>query len=132
MSFAPKEHKAQIHFSLERGIPAFLSMIVTQKLAFPNNVFDLIHCARCRVHRDEDAVKSMDSLSIGVVTYQKPISNLCYMEREENHPPLCSEKKRDGISWYVPLDSCLPRISVGSTDIQDSWPPSWPKRLNTG
>lgn len=57
MSFAPKdEHEAQIQFALERGIPAFLSVIGTQRLAFPDNVFDLIHCARCRVHWDADGI----------------------------------------------------------------------------
>lgn len=55
MSFAPKdEHEAQIQFALERGIPAFLSVIGTQKLPFPDNVFDLVHCSRCRVHWDAD------------------------------------------------------------------------------
>ena len=51
MSIAPKdEHEAQIQFALERGIPAFLAVIGTQKLPFPDNSFDVIHCARCRVH----------------------------------------------------------------------------------
>ncbi|XP_044462499.1 probable methyltransferase PMT23 isoform X1 [Mangifera indica] len=51
MSFAPKdEHDAQIQFALERGIPATLSVIGTQKLPFPDDAYDLIHCARCRVH----------------------------------------------------------------------------------
>ncbi|KAG0518486.1 hypothetical protein BDA96_09G179900 [Sorghum bicolor] len=51
MSFAPKdEHEAQIQFALERGIPAFLAVIGTQKLPFPDNTFDVVHCARCRVH----------------------------------------------------------------------------------
>ena len=55
MSFAPKdEHEAQIQFVLERGIPATLSVIGTQKLTFPDNAYDLIHCARCRVHWDAD------------------------------------------------------------------------------
>lgn len=55
MSFAPKdEHEAQIQFALERGIPATLSVIGTQKLTFPDNGYDLIHCARCRVHWDAD------------------------------------------------------------------------------
>ncbi|XP_074564656.1 putative methyltransferase PMT23 [Curcuma longa] len=183
MSFAPKdEHEAQIQFALERGIPAFLSVIGTQKLPFPDNAFDLVHCSRCRVHWDADGgkpllelnrilrpggffvwsatpvyrdnerdqsvwksmvaltesicwktvKKSMYSLGIGAVMYQKPISNSCYDKRVENNPPLCNEKNRAGISWYVPLDSCLPRISVVSTDIQNSWPASWPDRLNTG
>ena len=55
MSFAPKdEHEAQIQFALERGIPATLSVIGTQRLTFPDSSYDLIHCARCRVHWDAD------------------------------------------------------------------------------
>ncbi|KAE8100508.1 hypothetical protein FH972_018403 [Carpinus fangiana] len=50
MSFAPKdEHEAQVQFALERGIPAILSVMGTKRLLFPSAVFDLIHCARCRV-----------------------------------------------------------------------------------
>ncbi|KAE8661678.1 putative methyltransferase PMT23 [Hibiscus syriacus] len=47
MSFAPKdEHEAQMHFALERGIPATLSVIGTRKLTFLVDAYDLIHCAR--------------------------------------------------------------------------------------
>uniref|UniRef100_A0A5B7A4T8 Methyltransferase n=1 Tax=Davidia involucrata TaxID=16924 RepID=A0A5B7A4T8_DAVIN len=64
MSFAPKdEHEAQIQFALERGIPATLSVIGTQKLPFPDNVYDLIHCARCRVHWDGDGGKPLMELN---------------------------------------------------------------------
>ncbi|GJN17290.1 hypothetical protein PR202_gb04346 [Eleusine coracana subsp. coracana] len=82
MSLAPKdEHEAQIQFALERGIPAFLGVIGTQKLPFPDNSFDVIHCARCRVH------------------------------------------------WYTSLDSCL-IPAVSSSGGENSWPISWPDRLN--
>ncbi|GMN41242.1 hypothetical protein TIFTF001_010464 [Ficus carica] len=64
MSFAPKdEHEAQIQFALERGIPATLSVIGTQKLTFSDNSFDLIHCARCRVHWDADGGKPLLELN---------------------------------------------------------------------
>ncbi|CAJ1971050.1 unnamed protein product [Sphenostylis stenocarpa] len=64
MSFAPKdEHEAQIQFALERGIPATLSVIGTQKLTFPDNGYDLIHCARCRVHWDADGGKPLFELN---------------------------------------------------------------------
>ncbi|CAI9762269.1 unnamed protein product [Fraxinus pennsylvanica] len=64
MSFAPKdEHEAQIQFALERGIPATLSVIGTQKLTFPDNAYDLIHCARCRVHWDADGGKPLMELN---------------------------------------------------------------------
>ncbi|KAK4775621.1 hypothetical protein SAY87_023582 [Trapa incisa] len=50
MSFAPKdEHEAQVQFALERGIPAILSVMGSHRLPFPGGVFDIVHCARCRV-----------------------------------------------------------------------------------
>ncbi|CAA7019057.1 unnamed protein product [Microthlaspi erraticum] len=50
LSFAPKdEHEAQVQFALERGVPAILNVMGTKRLPFPGSVFDLIHCARCRV-----------------------------------------------------------------------------------
>ncbi|KAM7491890.1 hypothetical protein LguiA_034811 [Lonicera macranthoides] len=64
MSFAPKdEHDAQIQFALERGIPATLSVIGTQRLPFADNAYDLIHCARCRVHWDADGGKPLMELN---------------------------------------------------------------------
>ncbi|KAB8114492.1 hypothetical protein EE612_053936 [Oryza sativa] len=50
MSLAPKdEHEAQVQFALERGIPAISAVMGTRRLPFPSNVFDAVHCARCRV-----------------------------------------------------------------------------------
>lgn len=50
MSVAPKdEHEAQVQMALERGIPALSAVMGTQRLIFPSNVFDVVHCARCRV-----------------------------------------------------------------------------------
>lgn len=55
MSLAPKdEHEAQVQFALERGIPAISAVMGSQRLPFPNGVFDLIHCARCRVPWHEE------------------------------------------------------------------------------
>ncbi|KAJ8567576.1 hypothetical protein K7X08_019784 [Anisodus acutangulus] len=55
MSFAPKdEHEAQVQFALERGIPAISAVMGTQRLPFPSGVFDLVHCARCRVPWHEE------------------------------------------------------------------------------
>lgn len=64
MSFAPKdEHEAQIQFALERGIPATLSIISTKRLAYPDNVYDAIHCARCRIRWDADGGKPLLELN---------------------------------------------------------------------
>ncbi|PKA45973.1 putative methyltransferase PMT21 [Apostasia shenzhenica] len=50
LSLAPRDnHEAQVQFALERGIPAILGIISTQRLPFPSNSFDLAHCSRCLI-----------------------------------------------------------------------------------
>ena len=46
-------------------------------------------------------VKSEDINGIGVVIYQKPTSNSCYLERKTNEPHLCSKKDGSRFPWYV-------------------------------
>ncbi|EPS60899.1 hypothetical protein M569_13900, partial [Genlisea aurea] len=64
MSFAPKdEHEAQVQFALERGIPAISAVMGTQRLPFPSRVFELVHCARCRVPWHADGGKLLLELN---------------------------------------------------------------------
>ncbi|KAL6547701.1 putative methyltransferase PMT21 [Orobanche hederae] len=50
VSLAPRDnHEAQVQFALERGIPAMLGIISTQRLPFPSNAFDMAHCSRCLI-----------------------------------------------------------------------------------
>ncbi|XP_031483086.1 probable methyltransferase PMT20 [Nymphaea colorata] len=50
MSLAPRDnHEAQVQFALERGIPAILGILSTQRLPFPSNSFDMAHCSRCLI-----------------------------------------------------------------------------------
>ncbi|KAK4374138.1 hypothetical protein RND71_004815 [Anisodus tanguticus] len=50
VSLAPRDnHQAQVQFALERGIPAILGIISTQRLPFPSNSFDMAHCSRCLI-----------------------------------------------------------------------------------
>lgn len=50
MSLAPRDnHEAQVQFALERGIPAILGIISTQRLPFPSSAFDMAHCSRCLI-----------------------------------------------------------------------------------
>lgn len=50
VSLAPRDnHEAQVQFALERGIPAVLGIISTQRLPFPSNSFDIAHCSRCLI-----------------------------------------------------------------------------------
>ena len=50
VSLAPRDnHEAQVQFALERGIPAILGIISTQRLPFPSAAFDMAHCSRCLI-----------------------------------------------------------------------------------
>lgn len=50
MSLAPRDnHEAQVQFALERGVPAMLGIISTQRMPYPSNSFDMAHCSRCLI-----------------------------------------------------------------------------------
>lgn len=50
MSFAPKDtHEAQVWFALERGVPAMIGIMGSQRLPYPARAFDMAHCSRCLV-----------------------------------------------------------------------------------
>ncbi|KAF0934278.1 hypothetical protein E2562_024468 [Oryza meyeriana var. granulata] len=50
LSLAPRDnHEAQVQFALERGVPAILGIISTQRLPFPSAAFDMAHCSRCLI-----------------------------------------------------------------------------------
>ncbi|XP_031487364.1 probable methyltransferase PMT26 [Nymphaea colorata] len=183
MSFAPKdEHEAQVQFALERGIPAISAVMGTQRLPFPSRVFDVVHCARCRVpwhieggmlllelnrvlrpggyfvwsatpvyqnkKNEEDAGiwKAMKKLTkdmcwdlkkveydrvnqVGAAIFKKPTSNDCYENRPVSEPPMCKESDEPNAAWYVPLQACMHKVPVASTERGSKWPEEWPLRL---
>ncbi|KAM0027865.1 putative S-adenosyl-L-methionine-dependent methyltransferase [Helianthus debilis subsp. tardiflorus] len=50
MSFAPRDtHEAQVWFALERGVPAMIGIMGSQRLPYPARAFDMAHCARCLI-----------------------------------------------------------------------------------
>lgn len=50
MSFAPRDtHEAQVQFALERGVPAMIGIMATQRLPYPSRAFDMAHCSRCLI-----------------------------------------------------------------------------------
>lgn len=50
MSFAPRDtHEAQVWFALERGVPAMIGVLGSQRLPYPARSFDMAHCSRCLV-----------------------------------------------------------------------------------
>ncbi|KAF8412318.1 hypothetical protein HHK36_000279 [Tetracentron sinense] len=50
MSFAPKDtHEAQVQFALERGVPALIGVLASNRLPYPSRAFDMAHCSRCLI-----------------------------------------------------------------------------------
>lgn len=82
MSFAPKdEHEAQVQFALERGIPAISAVMGTKRLPFPSRVFDVIHCARCRVpwHIEGFILFSLTFSPNSIQTHTKSVLHTKYL-----------------------------------------------------
>ncbi|KAJ1412976.1 S-adenosyl-L-methionine-dependent methyltransferase, partial [Sesbania bispinosa] len=181
MSLAPKdEHEAQVQFALERGIPAISAVMGTKRLPFPGKVFDIVHCARCRVPwhieggklllelnrmlrpggffvwsatpiyqkipEDVEIWNEMKALTkamcwevvsitkdklngVGIAVYKKPTSNECYEQRPKNQPPICPDSDDPNAAWNVPLEACMHKVPVSSTERGSQWPEKWPARL---
>ncbi|KAE9597840.1 putative S-adenosyl-L-methionine-dependent methyltransferase [Lupinus albus] len=50
MSFAPRDtHEAQVQFALERGVPAMIGIMGSQRIPYPARAFDMAHCSRCLI-----------------------------------------------------------------------------------
>ncbi|XP_010278559.1 PREDICTED: probable methyltransferase PMT15 [Nelumbo nucifera] len=50
MSFAPRDtHEAQVQFALERGVPALIGVLASNRLPYPSRAFDMAHCSRCLI-----------------------------------------------------------------------------------
>ncbi|KAK8690762.1 hypothetical protein V6N13_074288 [Hibiscus sabdariffa] len=46
MSFAPRDtYEAHVQFALERGVPAMIEIMGSQRLPYPARAFDLAHCS---------------------------------------------------------------------------------------
>ncbi|KAL7102001.1 hypothetical protein ACP275_08G092100 [Erythranthe tilingii] len=180
MSLAPKdEHEAQVQFALERGIPAISAVMGTKRLPYPGRVFDVVHCARCRVPwhieggklllelnrllrpggffvwsatpiyqklaEDVEIWEDMKKLTqamcwevvsitkdrvngVGIAVYRKPLTNECYDQRPKSDPPLCEESDDPNAAWNVPLQACMHKLPVASTERGSQWPELWPAR----
>ncbi|KAF8379433.1 hypothetical protein HHK36_028868 [Tetracentron sinense] len=50
VSFAPRDsHEAQVQFALERGVPALIGVLASNRLPYPSRAFDMAHCSRCLI-----------------------------------------------------------------------------------
>ncbi|KAH1078151.1 hypothetical protein AAZX31_19G151600 [Glycine max] len=123
MSLAPNDvHQNQIQFALERGIPAYLGVLGTQRLPYPSRSFELAHCSRCRIdwlQRDGILLLELDRLLRpgGYFAYSSPEA---YAQDEEDRriwremstlvERMCwkiASKKDQTVIWVKPLtNSC--------------------------
>ncbi|KAL0402945.1 UNVERIFIED_CONTAM: putative methyltransferase PMT23 [Sesamum radiatum] len=116
MSLAPKdEHEAQIQFALERGIPAVLSVIGTRRLPFPDNSFDMIHCARCRVHWNADGSILIRQVFSSIFHYKFIVlvikfPNCSYSSSDGNH--LLDSSDKVVLPFFPHWRSYFPKASV--------------------
>lgn len=146
MSLAPNDvHENQIQFALERGIPATLGVLGTQRLPYPSRVFELAHCSRCRIdwlQRDGLLLLELDRLLRpgGYFVYSSPE---VYAQDAENRQiwnalhdllkRMCwrvVSKKDQTVIWAKPLsNSCYlkrlrgtqPALCGLDVDPDESW-----------
>ncbi|KAK8481193.1 hypothetical protein V6N11_030612 [Hibiscus sabdariffa] len=76
MSFAPRDtHEAQVQFALERGVPAMIGIMGSQRLPYPARAFDLAHCSRCLIPWSDNGKPSLYPLSKTKITFFYIIAN---------------------------------------------------------
>ncbi|KAE9449049.1 hypothetical protein C3L33_19044, partial [Rhododendron williamsianum] len=64
------------------------------------------------------------------VVWAKPLSNSCYLKRNEGtHPPLCSSNDDPDASWNVLMKLCITPYSAKMHREKGSGLEPWPKRL---
>ncbi|CAN4125786.1 unnamed protein product [Withania somnifera] len=159
ISFAPKDtHEAQVQFSLERGVPAQIGILATNRLPYPARAFDMAHCSRCLIpwgkydhwrgwnrtaddlKAEQDQIESVArSLCWKKVTqkgdlaiWQKPTNHVhCKINRRVfRKPPFCQEQDPDQ-AWYTKIDACLSPLPEVSNvrDVAGGRTANWPERL---
>ncbi|KAG2539014.1 hypothetical protein PVAP13_9NG376642 [Panicum virgatum] len=146
VSLAPRDnHEAQVQFALERGIPAILGIISTQRLSFPSAAFDMAHCSRCLIPWTEFG--GLYLLEIHRVLRPGGFWVLSgpptyYENRWHGWNTTAQAQKADldrlkkmlaaivdpDAAWYVPVRPCFTAPSARYKKLGNSTP-KWPQRL---
>ncbi|KAL0396913.1 UNVERIFIED_CONTAM: putative methyltransferase PMT26 [Sesamum calycinum] len=161
MSLAPKdEHEAQVQFALERGIPAISAVMGTKRLPYPGRVFDIVHCARCRVPWHAEGGKLLlelnrllrpggffvwsatpiyQKLPEDVEIWKKLTQAMCWevvsiTKDELNGVGIAVYRKPTSNECYeqrnVPLQACMHKVPIASSERGSQWPEQWPARVD--
>ncbi|KAG0474938.1 hypothetical protein HPP92_014624 [Vanilla planifolia] len=81
MSFAPRDsHEAQVQFALERGVPAMIGVMASNRLPYPSRAFDMAHCS----------------------PLPHPLASIWLIK----FPPFCSSSNPDS-AWYTKMEPCI-------------------------
>ncbi|KAG0473245.1 hypothetical protein HPP92_015102 [Vanilla planifolia] len=126
MSFAPRDsHEAQVQFALERGVPAMIGVMASNRLPYPSRAFDMAHCSRCLIpwHQYEEDLSaeqnSIESVARSlcwkkikekgdIAIWRKPTNHIhCKLSRRLiKFPPFCSSSNPDS-AWYTKMEPCI-------------------------
>jgi hypothetical protein len=81
MSFAPRDsHEAQVQFALERGVPAMIGVMATDRIPYPARAFDMAHCSRCLIPWNKLGIFFMSLLQIFSYIYVDHMFSECIIE----------------------------------------------------
>eukprot|EP00245_Coleochaete_scutata_P006395 TRINITY_DN2082_c0_g1_i1.p1 TRINITY_DN2082_c0_g1~~TRINITY_DN2082_c0_g1_i1.p1 ORF type:complete len:1675 (+),score=342.28 TRINITY_DN2082_c0_g1_i1:702-5027(+) len=131
-SFAPNDnHDAQVQFALERGLPAVVNALASQKLLYPTGVFEMAHCSWCRIdwgHNDGALLLEIDrvlrpgavfvwtSPAISGVSGTQKDHKEWFDKMKELTPRMCwTEEANDGktVVWRKPVGSSSCKKTFG-------------------
>ncbi|KAF9597313.1 hypothetical protein IFM89_017097 [Coptis chinensis] len=106
----------------------------TKRLLYPGKVFDLVHCARCRVPWHIEGGKLLLELNrvlrpsgyFGGLKHSKDTEASFYMFDLVSYTRV--KNKGDPVSLFdrnVPLESCMHKILVDASERGSQWPEQW-------
>ncbi|KAI4313120.1 hypothetical protein L6164_026127 [Bauhinia variegata] len=152
MSFAPRDtHEAQVQFALERGVPAMIGIMDSQRLPYPARAFDMAHCSRCLIpwfnyegmylievdrilrptHPIEEILERKVVEKGALAIWQKPVNHQeCIQNRKVYKTPHICQSDNPDLAWYKDMEKCItPLPEVHSSDeVAGGALEKWPQR----
>ncbi|KAK1326871.1 putative methyltransferase PMT15 [Acorus calamus] len=148
MSFAPRDsHEAQVQFALERGVPAMIGVMASNRLPYPSRAFDMAHCSRAsspgpnmRTEQDLNAEQtSIENVAKSLCWKKiKEKGDLAIWQKPTNHVQckaiqslqFCSAQDPD-VAWYTKMEICITPLPEAKDikEVAGGELKRWPERL---
>ncbi|KAA8516002.1 hypothetical protein F0562_019181 [Nyssa sinensis] len=149
MSFAPRDtHEAQVQFAVERGVPALIGVLASNRQPYPSRAFDMAHCSRCLIpwgQYDGLYLIEVDRilrpggywiLSGPPINWEKHwrgwerTSEDLKAEQSSRNHCFCQAQNPDE-AWYTKMETCLTPLPEVSDikEIAGGQLAKWPERL---